>query len=128
MISDYFQQMETKSSEMRIISEKSIEFREFDIDEGFIKGTILFIDGSMLELMEYLIGEIRLKYRFHYMNEMGQLIFRYDNAPHHKVSTFPDHKHIAEGVIASSPQKLPDVLNEIEMFISGRSWASVRPL
>lgn len=128
MISDYFQQMETKSSEMRIISEKSIEFREFDIDEGFIKGTILFIDGSMLELMEYLKGEIRLKYRFHYMNEMGQLIFRYDNAPHHKVSTFPDHKHIAEGVIASSPQKLPDVLNEIEMFISGRSWASVRPL
>ena len=128
MISDYFQQMETKSSEMRIISEKSIEFREFDIEEGFIKGTILFIDGSMLELMEYLIGEIRLKYRFHYMNEMGQLIFRYDNAPHHKVSTFPDHKHIAEGVIASSPQKLPDVLNEIEMFISGRSWASIRPL
>ena len=128
MISDYFQQMETKSSEMRIISEKSIEFREFDIDEGFIKGTILFIDGSMLELMEYLKGEIRLKYRFHYMNEMGQLIFRYDNAPHHKVSTFPDHKHIAEGVIASSPQKLPDVLNEIEMLISGRSWASVRPL
>ncbi len=128
MISDYFQQMETKSSEMRIISEKSIEFREFDIEEGFIKGTILFIDGSMLELMEYLKGEIRLKYRFHYMNEMGQLIFRYDNAPHHKVSTFPDHKHIAEGVIASSPQKLPDVLNEIEMFISGRSWASVRPL
>ena len=128
MISDYFQQMETKSSEMRIISEKSIGFREFDIDEGFIKGTILFIDGSMLELMEYLKGEIRLKYRFHYMNEMGQLIFRYDNAPHHKVSTFPDHKHIAEGVIASSPQKLPDVLNEIEMLISGRSWASVRPL
>lgn len=128
MISDYFQQMETKSSEMRIISEKSIEFREFDIEEGFIKGTILFIDGSMLELMEYLKGEIRLKYRFHYMNEMGQLIFRYDNAPHHKVSTFPDHKHIAEGVIASSPQKLPDVLNEIEMFISGRSWASIRPL
>jgi hypothetical protein len=42
--------METKSSEMRIISEKSIGFREFDIDEGFIKGTILFIDGSMLEL------------------------------------------------------------------------------
>jgi hypothetical protein len=127
VISDYFLQMETKSSEMMVISEKVIEFREFDIDEGLIKGTILFIDGSMLELMEYLKGDLRLKYRFHYMNKTGQMIFRYDNAPHHKVSTFPDHKHIAEGVVASSPQKLSDVLNEIEILISGRSWDPSRP-
>jgi hypothetical protein len=84
LISDYFQKVERKTSETRVIAEKAIEFREFDIDEGFIKGKILFIDGSALEFLEYLKGDIRLKYRFHYMNELGVLIFRYDNAPHHE--------------------------------------------
>ena len=123
MISDYFQKVETKTSEMRVIAEKAIEFREFDIDEGFVKGKILFIDGSTLEFLEYLKGDIRPKYRFHYMNETGALIFRYDNAPHHQVSTFPDHKHMPENVIAASPQELSNVIDEIERMISGRSWA-----
>jgi hypothetical protein len=108
---------------MKVIAEKAIEFREFDIDEGFTKGKILFIDGSALEFLEYLKGEIRLKYRFHYMDENGELIFRYDNAPHHEVSTFPDHKHTPEDVIASSPQELSTVIDEIERVVSSRRWA-----
>ena len=45
LISDYFQLIEKKTSEMSIIADKSIEFREFDIDEGLLKGEIVFIDG-----------------------------------------------------------------------------------
>jgi len=48
LIADYFQRVEKKTSETRVIAEKTIEFREFDIDEGFIKGRVLFIDGSLL--------------------------------------------------------------------------------
>jgi len=120
LISNYFQKVDKKTSEMRIIAEKAIEFREFDIDEGFMKGKILFIDGSALEFLEYIKGKITLKYRFHYIDEKGILVFRYDNAPHHEVSSFPDHKHISEGVIASSPQELLDIIEEIEKNLSGR--------
>jgi len=56
LILDYFLKVEKKTSEMGIIAEKSIEFREFDIDEGFVKGRVLFIDGSVLELFEYIKG------------------------------------------------------------------------
>jgi hypothetical protein len=52
LISDYFQVVEKKTSEMKIIAERAIEFREFDIDDGLLKGKILFIDGSALEFLE----------------------------------------------------------------------------
>ena len=67
-------------------------------------------------------GDVRLKYRFHYMNELGALIFRYDNAPHHEVSTYPHHKHTPDDVTASSTQELSSVIDEIERLISGRRW------
>jgi hypothetical protein len=123
LISDYFQNVEKKISKTSVVAEKAIDFREFDINEGFVMGKILFIDGSALEFLEYLKDDIRLKYRFHYMNEKGALIFRYDNAPHHQVTTFPDHKHTSEGVIASVPQELSSVVDEIERLISARGWA-----
>ena len=54
MIYDYYKKIEARTSELGIIAEKAIEFREFDIEEGFIRGRILFIDGSVLEFLEYL--------------------------------------------------------------------------
>ncbi len=123
MIHDYYKQIEARTSELGIIAEKAIEFREFDIDEGFMRGRILFIDGSVLEFLEYLKGDARLKYRFHYMDDRGALVFRYDNAPHyHDVSTFPDHRHTPSEVIAASPRGLLDVIDEIEKFMSRSLW------
>jgi len=119
LISDYFQAVEKKAADMKIIADKAIEFKEFDIDEGLLKGKILFIDGSALEFLEYLKEGTSLKYRFHYMDNGGALLFRYDNAPHHQVSTFPHHKHLPMDVIASHPPGLIDVIDEIEKIISG---------
>jgi len=48
LISDYFQAVEKKISEMRIIAEIAIEFREFNIDEGFLKGKILSLTAPLL--------------------------------------------------------------------------------
>lgn len=118
MIYDYYKKVEAKTSELGIIAEKAIEFREFNFDEGFIRGRILFIDGSVLEFLEYIKGDARLKYRFHYMDDRGALFFRYDNAPHHKVSTSPDHKHTPNEVIAASPRELLCVIDEIEKMMS----------
>jgi len=118
LISDYFQVVEKKTTEMKIIADRAIEFKEFDIDEGLLRGKILFIDGSSLEFLEYLKGNRPLKYRFHYMDDKGALVFRYDNAPHHQVATFPHHKHLPTNIIASRPPRLIDVIDEIEKMVS----------
>jgi hypothetical protein len=82
-------------------------------------GKLLFVDGSMLEFMEYLQEENRLKYRFHLMDKEGTMILRYDNAPHHKdVSSFPHHKHLPGNVAESVDKGIMDVLDEIEILMS----------
>jgi hypothetical protein len=48
------------------------------------------------------------------MDDRQALIFRYDNAPHHReVGTFPHHKHEQDQVSASQEPTLFDVLFEI---------------
>jgi hypothetical protein len=98
----------------KIIADKSMDLREFSPVEGMLTGRLLFVDGSMLEFMEYLQGEERLKYRFHLMNKEGVMIFRYDNAPHHQISTFPHHKHLPDLVEESEEKCILDVLDEVE--------------
>ena len=62
---------------------------------------------------------VKLKYRYHYEDHEGKMLFRYDNAPHHmEVETFPHHKHTADGnVVASSEPTLQEILFEIITLI-----------
>lgn len=90
-----------------------------------IKGEIIFKDGSKLSFLEYIVIENnelnRISCRFNYIDKNGNLIYRYDNAPHHpEIPTFPHHKHLSNGhVIAAREPSLPDILKEIlELFIS----------
>jgi hypothetical protein len=86
------------------------------------------VDGSILEFMEYLQEEDRLKYRFHLMDKEGNIVFRYDNAPHHKdVSTFPHHKHHSDNVAESDDKGIMDVLDEIEILMSNAITANRKP-
>ena len=55
-------------------------------------------DRSLLELTERLVeekGTLSIKrYRHHWQSHDGQLIKRWDNAPHHpEIDTFPHHLH-----------------------------------
>ena len=93
---------------------------------GYIEAKVIFQDGSILALFEFLRlledAVVREKYRYHYMSQGNKMIFRYDNAPHHKeISTFPDHKHIEEETVKSLPPQLKVVLTEIEFLILGIS-------
>jgi hypothetical protein len=46
------------------------------------------------------------------------MIFRYDNAAHHRgIFTFPHHKHIGVEVKSSKEMNLTEVLSEIESMI-----------
>jgi len=58
------------------------------------------------------------KYRFQYKDITNHIIFRYDNAPHHReLMTFPHHKHLPDRVTPSALPSLADVLNEISAFM-----------
>ena len=118
LICDYFDKVELRLKRSEIVADKSIDFREFSPQEGMLRGRLLLVDGSVLQFMEYLQNEMRLKYRFHLMDKHGKMIFRYDNAPHHNVSTFPHHKHLEDRIDESRAVGFLEVLDEVEKLMA----------
>jgi hypothetical protein len=118
-IRDYFAQLEAGLRALApIIATSSIE-RDIDanLEMGFIKGRLLFLDGSALEFSEQLPTD-RRKYRFHYMDGQGNLVLRWDSAPHHReLSTHPFHQHTLQGVQEHPAITMLEALDEIEAMI-----------
>ena len=91
----------------------------------YLKGRITIIDSSTLEIAIFVTearGKLAVdKYRLHYMDGAGQMLFRYDNAPHHaEIASHPHHKHTPDRIIASSNMpSIKDILNEISAIIVG---------
>lgn len=92
--------------------------------EGVVEGRLRFWDGSLLQFVEVLFesGVILIKtdYSYHYQDGDGNLIFRYDNAPHHpEINTYPHHKHLPDSIVPAASPHLGDVLREIDTFLYG---------
>ena len=88
---------------------------------GFLDCRVLLIDGSELFVSEYftvLKDRIkRDKYSYH-LQKRGELLIRWDNAPHHReLSTFPDHVHRKDGVHESKEMTVEDILEELSEII-----------
>lgn len=99
-IAEYLTDVDDQLRELEgIISSCTIERRiDVNLNIGFIKGRIEFIDGSTLEFSEQL-PTYRRKFRFHYMDAQHNLITRWDSAPHHRaLNTFPFHQHTPQGI------------------------------
>ena len=110
----YRLELERILAESPIIRSTDLRIEDED-DTTKIFGRLLFVDGSLLYFFEYhALGELR-KYRFHWQTREGNMIARWDNAPHFaNMTTFPDHKHIPVGVVPSKQRRLRDVIEEIE--------------
>ncbi len=119
VISDYFRSIEQLITNSKLIEDKTIDFKEFSSDEGMSRGRLLFLGGYVLDFMEYIyLGKERPKYRFNLSDSQGNLIFRYDNAAHHKdIHTFPHHKHTPTEIKASGEIGFAEVMSEIEILI-----------
>lgn len=119
VISQYFGSIDRLLNESSLIVERDIDFKEFSSEEGMIRGRLLFIGGYVLNFMEYIIiGEERPKYSFNFSDGKGNLIFRYDNAAHHRdIPTFPHHKHTGSIIKSSKEMALAEVISEIERLI-----------
>ena len=124
-IEAYFQQLREAIDACPVVCSFNVTYDKRGSHEGFIRGEVHFVDGSMLHLREFVdveSGVERLTYVYHYMDPAKNLVFRYDNTGHHKklnLPTYPHHKHegTEHNVVASSAPDLVVVLSEIETLV-----------
>lgn len=87
---------------------------------GIIRGSLVFINNTVLHFREVVDVEYRvekIKYSYQYQDCLtNESILRYDNAKHHpEIKTFPHHKHTKEkGVIEAKEVSIAYVIKEIE--------------
>ena len=124
-IEDYFQQINRLVQNCSIIETFNFIPDKRDTYEGFLRIEIRFIDQSILSVREFVSVETSIDrdmYSYQYMNSSKQLIFRYDNTPHHQklnIPTFPHHKHEhnESNVISSTAPFLADIFQEITAIL-----------
>lgn len=112
-----------------ITSRGYIEVEELTLENrsnqrGTIRGRLKFHDGSLLDFGEVIHFRdsriVKLRYAYHYQNPTGEMVFRYDDAPHYpQLSTHPHHKHVGLVVEPAQAPDLSEVLREIEQMIFG---------
>jgi hypothetical protein len=116
MIEDYFWKIEKIIREFPNIRFSSISKKIYNDTQGYVNGSITFDNDHRLDFVEVKNTNIedKIKYRYHYMDENQEMLFRYDNAPHHnEIKTFPHHKHEQAQVLPCKEPSLYDVLLEI---------------
>lgn len=73
--------------------------REESVDDiGLLRYKVVLQDGAFAEMFarfRIVAGQANVsKYSFHWQRSDGQLLKRWDNAPHHpEIETFPHHLH-----------------------------------
>ncbi|PIU68432.1 MAG: hypothetical protein COS84_01060 [Armatimonadetes bacterium CG07_land_8_20_14_0_80_40_9] len=124
MIDAYFSNLENAIKNSPIVIRYDMQRFLSIPSEGYVKMKIIFIDLSSLEFSEYVVKRQNkaievIKFRYNYMDSNKKLIFRYDNAPHHKkAATFLEHKHDdMNNIIASQRPCLDEILIEISSII-----------
>ena len=124
-IESYFQHVGRLIEGCPIVQSSRVTYDKRARHEGFIRGELFFVDGSMLHLREFVDVEDeidRFTYVYQYMDANQSLVFRYDNTGHHKklnLPSYPHHKHVGseDVVVAASAPSLVEVLNEIMMMV-----------
>ena len=124
MLSVYAAGIEAVIQGCAIVVAHNLSTVQLSPNTGYVEGEVTFVNGSRLAFFEFLrqsvTGLDREKYRYHFMNVGSQLVFRYDNAPHHpEVDSFPHHRHQPMRVTESAQPPLPEVMAEIEAHVLG---------
>lgn len=101
-------------NESDIVDEVEIFSLLQDEDFYYLKIKSDIIDGSILHIRIYL-SDKEYNYSFHWQKATGELLNRWDNAPHHSdIETYPHHVHTTDGISKSYAITLNDVLREIK--------------
>lgn len=124
MIEEYFEGVKALLQNLSLSQPPEVEYDYRDRETGFLKGDLVFKDGSRLHFREFVQVKqsepvYRYMYAFQYMKADGTLIFRYDDTGHFPhLPTAPHHKHVGESdVLAADARDLHQVLKEIQDII-----------
>lgn len=127
MIRAYFDQLKhviDSYAAASFVLDAQVSFELRPGDQGFLLGSVLYLDQSILHFREYLDvagGQVsRLSYSYHYQDSDERLVFRYDNAFHRPALPVLEHKHTVEAIVASPAPGIEAVLTEI---VGMRRWA-----
>ena len=121
-IKDYFRRIDQVISGCPAIISKELLFDQRTKYVDFIRGILIFRDGSELHFKEFIdieAGITKYKYGYHYQKG-DRLIFRYDNHPQPARKNIPSyHKHVSDekNVVPASIPDLEDVLKEVVMYL-----------
>jgi len=124
LIEDYFQHMELLIASDPVVHLPRVTYDKRSATVGFIRGELIFLDGSQLHFREYvhvLPTVERYAYAYHYQSSATILIFRYDNTPHSPtLPNFPHHKHVNDetNVVSVNAPDLQTVLTEIRKLVT----------
>lgn len=125
-IAQYFDEIETRLIASPAISSYRILRREVAPTDGKLRVKAALNDGGNVELFEYVTESggriVTQKYSFHWQDARGNLVARWDNAPHHKdLPNAPHHSHAADGSVreARDAMDMLKVIEEIEKGVSG---------
>ena len=110
---DIFKSLETSATVSHF---EVLDFKSWETGL-YVKLMVLIKDSSVLYIREY-NDERERHYSFHWQDSQGELLLRWDNAPHHKeLKTFPHHRHNKKQIEESTDITLSDVLKCIENTI-----------
>jgi hypothetical protein len=124
MINDYFKGFSVIIDSTGFIVDSEIHKRKINDFLGIIEGKLLCGDYMLdiLEVIEIIEDKlIKKKYKYHLRGlDENDMIFRYDNAPHHQdVQTYPHHKHLPDNkTIDSNEPDITQVLSEIRILLN----------
>jgi hypothetical protein len=121
-IAGYFRYVGGILALSRIVKSQDVHTEKRTSTEGYLRGNLLFKDGSRLHFRELVTTEPNVQlvsYTYHYQTANGRMIFRYDDSDHFlQLPSAPHHKHVGEKeVIAANVPDLESVLKEIEGMI-----------
>ena len=94
---------------------KHIEIVDLRIFKGgfFIKIKAYLSDKSHLFIREY-VDSCERNYSYHWQDTQGNLIARWDNAPHYpEIITYPHHKHLEGEILPNYSIACEEILEEI---------------
>jgi hypothetical protein len=121
MITNYFAEFDEIINRTDFVASSDIQKRKVNSFLGVIEGKII-VEDKTLEILEVIIISdqklLRKKYKYHFQDYDNSLIFRYDNAPHHKeLETFPHHKHLPENTMACKEPNLLQIFSLINELL-----------
>ncbi|MBF0229910.1 MAG: hypothetical protein HQK63_10050 [Desulfamplus sp.] len=124
IIIEHFNSLEASLIENNYIVSYKIIRRETSYAECKIRFKVIFVDGSEAEFFEYLVFSNKTlslsKYSFHWQDVKGNLIYRWDNAPHFPaLPNPPHHRHNPDNSVVGiiKTPDIFDIIKEIEKIL-----------